>query len=237
MLWQFTTQAWLPLAGFLLTLALGVFVWSRKWDSLLHQTFAVLNAAAALWNLDVFLLFTLRSGDLAARLDRLFQIPIVTIPFIGLFFTFVFLGKRPSHPLIVIFGLWTLLLWAVSGRADYISGWNEYWFGYYGRAGRLYFLFPATHLFCLAISSLYLWRERRSCRDHLRRNQIAYLLIANILLGVISLETSAPSTVPRGFRSATWRPLSTSPSLPSPSFAIASSTSRCSSATGCYTPP
>ena len=39
-LWQFTTQAWLPLAGFFLTLALGVFVWSRKWDSLLHQTFA-----------------------------------------------------------------------------------------------------------------------------------------------------------------------------------------------------
>ena len=192
LLWQFTTQAWLPLIGFFLTLALGVFVWSRKWDSLLHQTFAVLNVAAALWNLDVFLLFTLRSGDLAASLDRMFQIPIASIPFIGLFFTFVFLGKKPSHPVILTFGLWTVFLWAVSGRADYISGWNEYWFGYYGRAGRLYFLFPATHLACLAISSFTLWRERRNCRDHLRRNQIAYLLIANILLGVISFDNFGP---------------------------------------------
>jgi signal transduction histidine kinase len=192
LLWQFTTQAWLPLAGFFLTLALGVFVWSRKWDSLLHQTFAVLNVAAALWNLDVFLLFTLQNGDLAAALDRMFQIPIATIPFLGLFFTFVFLGKKPSHSMILTFGTWTAFLWVLSGSADYISGWNEYWFGYYGRAGRLYFLFPATHLACLAISSLYLWRERRNCRDHLRRHQIAYLLIANLLLGVISLDNFGP---------------------------------------------
>ncbi len=192
LLWQFTVQAWLPLSGFVLTLALGLFVWSRNWGSLLHQTFAVLNVAAALWHLDVFLLFTLGSGDLAAALDRMFQIPIVTIPFLGLFFTFIFLGKKPFHPLLLTFGAWTAFLWAVSGSADYITGWNEYWFGYYGQAGRLYFLFPATHLACFAISSLYLWLERRNCRDHLRRNQIAYLLIANILLGVVSFDNFGP---------------------------------------------
>jgi two-component sensor histidine kinase len=191
-LWRFTAQAWLPLAGFVLTLALALFVLSRRKRSLVHRSFAALNVAAALWNLDVFLLFTLQDAETAGAVDRLLQIPIVTIPFLGLLFIFAFLGRRLSHPVLVAFGLWTVALWFISVRPDYIAGWDRYWFGYYGRAGRWYPLFPATQIVYLCLSCWYLYREFRVVRDHLRRNQIAYLLMANLSMGLVSLDNFGP---------------------------------------------
>lgn len=191
-LWRFTSQAWLPLAGFTLTLALALFVLSRRCRSRIHLSFAALNGAAALWNLDVFLLFTLQDRDLAGTLDRLFQVPIVSIPFLGLLFIFSFLEKRWTAPVLVAFGLWTAGLWVVSLSPGYITGWERYWFGYYGKAGRWYVLFPVTHVAYLLLSCRYLYEELRVTRDHLRRNQIAYLLMANLALGLVSLDNFGP---------------------------------------------
>lgn len=69
-LWMPTAQAWLPLAGFVLTLGLAIFVIRRRPRSPVHRAFAALNVAAALWNLDVFLLFTLQDRGMAGALDR-----------------------------------------------------------------------------------------------------------------------------------------------------------------------
>ncbi len=191
-LWRFTSQAWLPLAGFALTLALAVFVLRRRRRTRVHLSFAALNAAAALWNLDVFLLFTLQDRELAGTLDRLFQIPIVSIPFLGLLFIFAFLERKWTAPVLIAFGLWTAGLWIVSLSPGYITGWDHYWFGYYGRAGRWYVLFPVTHVAYLLLSCRYLYGELRVTRDHLRRNQIAYLLMANLALGLVSLDNFGP---------------------------------------------
>ena len=142
--WRFTPQAWLPLVGFFLTLGLGLYIWSRNRSALLNRSFALLNVAAALWNLDVFLLFTVQDAGLAGSLDRALQIPIVSIPFLGLFFFFAFLGIRRNHPLLVAFGVWTGVLCLISASPDFIPSWDRHWFGYYGRAGRLYPLFIKT---------------------------------------------------------------------------------------------
>jgi len=190
--WRFTPQAWLPLAGFVLTLGLGLYVWHRKRTALLNQSFALLNVAAALWNLDVFFLFTIQDEAVAGSLDRLLQIPIVSVPFLALFFFFTFLGLRRDHPLLVGFGIWTVILWFVSASPEFIASWERHWYGYYGRAGRLYPLFIGTLLVYLAVSCRVLLQAYGRSRDHLLRNQIIYLLLANLVLVVVSLHNFGP---------------------------------------------
>jgi len=190
--WRFTPQAWLPLSGFLLTLGLGLYIWSRNRAALLNRSFALLNFAAALWNLDVFFLFTVQNAELAGFLDRMLQVPIVSIPFLGLFFFFTFLGISRRHPLLVAFGLWTVVLWFISAGPGFIASWDRHWFGYYGRAGRLYPLFIATHIAYFFLSCRFLWKAHQAGGDRLRRHQIAYLLLANIVVGLISLHNFGP---------------------------------------------
>jgi signal transduction histidine kinase len=191
-IWRFTPQAWLPLAGFVLTLALGLYIWSRRKRALLNQSFAALNVAAAFWNLDIFLLFTVRDIEVAGSLDRLLQIPMVSIPFLALHFFFVFLGRRRSHPLLVGFGLWTIALWCLSSSPDFIASWEQHWYGYYGRAGKLYPLFILTLFVYLAVSCRMLIQSRRKSLDPLLRNQIIYLLLANIVFALVSLHNFGP---------------------------------------------
>ena len=190
--WSSGWPALLPLAGFAFTLALGIFVWSRRGNAALQRSFAALNIAVALWNLDVFLLFTLRDGELAGRVDRLLQAPIIVMPFLALLFFFIFLGRRLSHPLLVGFGAWAGLLVVVSTGPSYLSGWRRLWFGWYGTPGALYPLFVGYLLAYLAISTTLLAREARATRDHVRRTQAQYLLAANLLLGLTSLTNFLP---------------------------------------------
>jgi signal transduction histidine kinase len=190
--WSFGWPALLPLAGFALTLALGIFVWSRRGNAALQRSFAAFNIAVALWNLDVFLLFTLRDGEIAGRVDRLLQAPIVVMPFLALLFFFIFLGRRLSHPLLIGFGAWAALHVVVSTGPSYLSGWRRLWFGWYGIPGALYPLFVAHFVAYLAISTTLLAREARATRDHVRRTQVQYLLAANLLLGIASLTNFLP---------------------------------------------
>jgi len=190
--WSFGWPALLPLAGFAFTLTLGIFVWSRRGNAALQRSFAAFNIAVALWNLDVFLLFTLRDGEVAARVDRLLQAPIIAMPFLALLFFSIFLDRRLSHPLLIGFGAWAGLLVLVSTGTSYISGWRLLWFGWYGTPGTLYPLFVIYFLAYLTISTTLLAREAQTTRDHVRRTQAQYLLAANLFLGLASLTNFLP---------------------------------------------
>ncbi len=190
--WAFGWPALLPLAGFVFTLALGIFVWSRRGNAALQRSFAAFNIAVALWNLDVFLLFTLRDGAIAGRVDRLLQAPIIAMPLLALLFFFVFLGRPLRQPLFIGFGAWAGLLVIVSSGPGYIAGWRRLWFGWYGTTGVLYPLFVGYLLAYLAISTTLLAREARATRDHVRRTQALYLLLTNLMLCLASLTNFLP---------------------------------------------
>jgi len=190
--WSLGWPALLPLAGFTLTLALGIFVWSRRGNVALQRSFAAVNVAVALWNLDVFLLFTLRDGTLAGRVDRLLQMPIIMMPVLALLFFFIFLGRPLAQPLLVGFGAWGALLVVLSTGPHYLTGWRRLWFGWYGTPGALYPLFVGYLLAYLAISTTLLAQAARATRDHLRRTQAQYLLGANLMLGIASLTNFLP---------------------------------------------
>jgi K+-sensing histidine kinase KdpD len=190
--WSPGWPALVPLAGFALTLALGIFVFSRRGNVALQRPLAAVNVAVALWNLDVFLLFALADGGLAGRLDRMFQAPIIMLPFLALLFFFVFLGRPLARPLLLGFGAWGLLLVAISTGPLHLAGWRRLWFGWYGVPGKLYPLFVVYLVAYLGISSTLLAREARRTRDHRRRTQAQYLLGANLLLGLASLTNFLP---------------------------------------------
>ncbi|HWR97457.1 MAG TPA: histidine kinase N-terminal 7TM domain-containing protein, partial [Candidatus Methanoperedens sp.] len=190
--WSPGWPALLPLAGFVVTLALGALLWGRRGAAALPRSLAALNLAVALWNLDVLLLFAAPDGRTAERIDRLFQAPIIALPFLGLLFFFVFLGRRLWHPLLVGFGVWGALLVAASTGPLYFTGWQRLWFGWYGTPGPLYVFFVAHVLTYLGVSTALLAREARATRDHRRRTQAQYLLAANLLLGLASLTNFLP---------------------------------------------
>src|SRR5512139_1246952 len=145
--WSFGWPALFPLAGFVVTLALGALVLARRGGTALPRSLAALNLAVALWNLDVLLLFTAPDGETAELIDRLFQAPIIALPFLALLFFFVFLGRRLTDPLLVGFGTWGALLVAASTGPHYFTGWRHLWFGWYGKPGPLYVFFVAYVLF------------------------------------------------------------------------------------------
>ena len=190
--WSPGWPALLPLAGFAVTLALGIFVWSRRGNVALQRSCAALNVAVAIWNLDVFLLFGLRDGATAARVDRLLQGPIILLPLLALVFFWVFLGRRLRDPLLICFAAWAALLVALSAGPGYLAGWRRLWFGWYGTPGPLYPLFVLYVVAYLAVSSALLARAARAAHDHLRRSQARYLLTANLLLGLASLTNFLP---------------------------------------------
>jgi signal transduction histidine kinase len=190
--WSPGWPALLPLAGFAVTLGLGIFVWSRRGNVALQRSCAALNVAVAVWNLGVFLLFALRDGAAAARVDRVLQGPIILLPLLALAFFWVFLGRRLRDPLLLCFAAWAALLVVLSTGPGYLAGWRRLWFGWYGTPGPLYPLFVAYVVAYLAVSSALLAREARAAQDHLRRSQARYLLTANLLLGLASLTNFLP---------------------------------------------
>ncbi len=191
-MWSFGWPALLPLAGFLLTLALGVFAWCRRGNAPLQRSFAALNLAAAAWNLDVFLLFTLRDGGHAALLDRALQPAIVAIPAVALLFILRFLGRPVPRAALLAAAAWTAALAAVSTTGAYLASWRRHWFGWYGEPGPLYPLFVATLLAYLALSTGLLVREARAAPDPRRRTQARWLLLGNLVLGLASLTNFLP---------------------------------------------
>jgi signal transduction histidine kinase len=191
-LWRFTDHSWLPLAGFALTLLLGGYILTRNPLSALHRIFALLNVTAALWNLDVFLLFTIQDGEIAGAVDRLFQPALISLLFFALLFIYVFLGKKPTHPVVLLFGTWTLILCLISPYDGFISGWQRHWYGFYGRAGAWYVLFPLLQFAYLVLTVPPLLRESRRAAHSLRRSQALFLLAANLVFGVVSIDNFAP---------------------------------------------
>lgn len=190
--WRFTGHAWLPLAGFLLTLLLGAYVLLQNPWSRLHRIFALLNVAAALWNLDVFLLFTIQDGEIAGAVDRLFQPAVLSLLFLALLFIYVFLGKKPTHPVLLVFGAWTLALMLISPYDVFIAGWERHWYGFYGRAGEWYVLFPLMQVAYLVFSVPPLLAESRRATEERRRSQAFFLLLANLAFGVLSIDNFMP---------------------------------------------
>lgn len=190
--WAVGALALVPLAGFLSTLALGAFVWSRAGRPGLRRSFAALNLAVALWNLDVFLLFTLRDAGSAAAADRALQVPILAVPFLATLFFFIFLGRRLAHPVLLGLGAWTAALWALSATPAYLDGMRRFWFGWYGTPGPLYPLFPATFVAYLVYSAALLRQEARTAGEHQRRTHARHLLGANLMLGLASLTNFLP---------------------------------------------
>jgi signal transduction histidine kinase len=190
--WSPGWPALLPLAGFVVTLALAALVLGRRGGAALTRSLAALNLGVALWNLDVLLLFAAPDAATAERLDRLFQAPIIALPFLALLFFFVFLGRRLTDPLLVGFGAWGALLVAASAGPHYFTGWRLLWFGWYGTPGPVYVFFVAYLLFYLGLSTALLAREARATRDHQRRTQAQYLFAANLLLGLASLTNFLP---------------------------------------------
>jgi signal transduction histidine kinase len=190
--WSFGWPALLPLAGFVFTLGLGIFVWSRRGNAALQRSFAAFNIAVAFWNLDVFLLFTIQDGEVAARVDRMLQAPILAMPALAMLFFSVFLGRRLSHPLLVGFGAWAALLVVLSTGPSHLRGWKRLWFGWYGMPGELYPLFVLYFVAYLAVSTTLLAREVRATRDHERRAQAQYLLVTNLVLCLTSVTNFLP---------------------------------------------
>lgn len=190
--WSIDLPALLPLAGFGLTLALGILVWGRRRNARLQRSFAVLNLAVACWNLDVFLLFSLADGGLAGRLDRLFQLPIIALPLLALAFVFVFLGRPRAGPLFAAFAAATAVLLALAAGPLYLAGHRRFWFGWYGVPGPAYPAFVALVAAYLVVSTWLLAREARTTREHLRRTQAHYLLLANLMLVLASLTNFLP---------------------------------------------
>jgi signal transduction histidine kinase len=161
-------------------------------SSRLHRIFALLNGAAALWNIDVFLLFTLQDAGVAGAVDRLFQPAVISLLFLALLFIYVFLGRSISHPVIIAFGAWTLMLWLISPYDIFISGWERRSWGFYGMAGDWYVLFPVLQAAYLFLTVPPLLGESRTAAGPLRRSQARYLLLANLAFGVLSIDNFLP---------------------------------------------
>jgi signal transduction histidine kinase len=188
---HFTPYALPPLLGYLVLIVLSYLVLSRG-ENGSHRAFAILNLAVAAWNLHIFLLYTIIDEPMVSLLDRLFQPVLVVIPLAWVNFITLFCRSRYRKPILGIYLAVSLLLLPLSLTEYFIRETRETYFGFYGEAGPLYPVFLLLHLSALAVTTALLVERYRNTADAVHKNQIRYILPANVVMGILSAHNFFP---------------------------------------------
>lgn len=189
---RFSPYALPPLVGFIVLIVLSSLLISRRRRGGPHLPYAMVNLATAAWNLDVFLLYTLRNPRILLYIDRMFQPVIVLIPLLWINFVTIYLRSRHRKSLLAVYALISMPLVLISTTGLFINGTVPMYFGHYGQAGHLYFLYVFTHLSALVVVISMLATHYLKLAGALMKKQIGYFLIATVIIGLLSADNFFP---------------------------------------------
>jgi hypothetical protein len=182
----------LTFLGALVIVLLGSVVYRRHRASPVHQTFAWLMSATALWMTTAFLSQRVADPVTALILVRLAFVAASAIALFLLLFAAVFPnGTRAVYTKRFWWTDWGvgLTLMALSGSPLMVSNVTLFPWGANVVPGPLYLLFPVYFLMCVGVSLWRLFRRWQQSRGRVRQ-QIAYLLTGFVLTALLGSWTN-----------------------------------------------
>ena len=181
-----TIYTLLPLTSAILFLLLGLFVYLNNRKSIINITFFLLCFVTFWWQFSWFILFNTQNETLASYLVKIGYMGIIFIPIFFFHFFISFLKevvkKIDKYLLYLSYFLAIVFEFFLINTNLFISGFYQYFWGFYPKAGILHplYLFLLT---ILAVRGLYLLISsiKRKVFTGYKHLQVKYLLLALII--------------------------------------------------------
>lgn len=155
---------------------LGAFVYLHNRRSAKNISFALLCLATFWWQFSWFILFNLRGDFWASYMVKIGYTGIIFIPFTFYHFVISFLGlQREKRRIILFYIIGFVFLLSVWWGRNFVSGYYDYFWGYYPKAGILHPFYLFFLSFCAIRGLIFLLRSMH--KDNLPAslyNQLKY---------------------------------------------------------------
>ena len=166
-----------PLISFLTSFGLGTLALLKGRGRKVNLLLAGICFLGSLLSLDKALASVVVDPDVALRISRTDHLFVVFIVPLYLHFTYTFLGVTPRKWLLGCAYALSACLSILSQGDHYISGGQQYFFGYYVKGGPLLYVFGVATVtntfYCLHLLFCHLGQER----DPDRKNKIKYIIL------------------------------------------------------------
>lgn len=181
-----------PLASAMLFLLLGVFIFLSNRKSKLNLTFFLICLSTFWWQFSWFLLFNVKSDQLADLLVRVGYVGIIFIPVFFYHFFILFLDNKSKFDKIALLLAYILSIifeFSLFLTNYFVNGFYKYYFGFYPMVNILHliYLLLLTYIFFRIIIILYSYLKNIK-NDKIKSQQVKYLLPSMILYGLASLD-------------------------------------------------
>ena len=151
-----------PLLSALIALALGLFVWLKKPHSSTNRSFSFLCFETFWWQICWFSTYIFKEPWEKDLIVRTAWIGVVFIPFTYYEFVTRFLALTSELRWVKrAYAVPTIFLALIWSGDLFIAGTNNYWWGYYTKAGVLHRFYLIPVACCLTRSVFLLWRGTR----------------------------------------------------------------------------
>jgi len=176
-------------------LALGLFVYMRNKKNELYRSFFFLCFIVTVWNINIFGLIIAPNEHFAWYWSKIFGLGLVLSLPIVLYFILVFTeykGKFEKQMLYASYGA-ALVFSILKLSGLFVSKFFKVGNQYFPRAGLMFQLFILNFILFMGYALLLVFRKYRETPSGIKRNQIAYFLMATLVTTLIASTTFLPS--------------------------------------------
>ena len=169
-----------PFIASLLTLLLGVFIYRKNRKSAQNIAYALECVSVFVWFLAYSVMFSCKDSKIASIFGKIGYVGVTFIPITFYHFTISLLGiKSQKNILKACYFLGAIFLLLLLATDLYISGVNNYYWGFYTKAGILHPLYLLFFMSLYNWSSILLFKHMRAEHNDIqRRNRIKFVSLA-----------------------------------------------------------
>ena len=142
--------------------------------------------------IDILLAFNLKSAETALLISRIDHFFLVYLCPVYLHFFHAYLGVSKRKWLIQAAYAYAFVLMCLTQTPLYITSMQKHFFGYYAKAGILFFLFDAASLFVTIYALILIFQAIRRAKNNTRKNSLKYVLAGFGIMGLINALSVLP---------------------------------------------
>ena len=185
----YSIPPFLTLCCFIALAVLTVFRGRKTQTNLL---FFIICLLGSFLYIDILLAFNLKSAETALLISRIDHFFLVYLLPVYLHFFHAYLGVSKRKWLIQAAYAYAFVLMCLTQTPLYITSMQQHFFGYYAKAGRLFFLFDAASLFVTVYALILILQAIRHAKNNARKNSLKYVFAGFGTMGLINALSVLP---------------------------------------------
>lgn len=173
-------------------IALAVLTVLRGRKTQINILFFIICLLGSFLYIDILLAFNLKSAETALLISRIDHFFLVYLLPVYLHFFHAYLGVSNRKWLIQVAYAYAFVLMCLTQTPLYIPSMQQHFFGYYAKAGRLFFLFDAASLFVTVYALILILQAIRHAKNNARKNSLKYVFAGFGIMGLINALSVLP---------------------------------------------